>query len=277
MQPLSIFNAVAPTDKVGSGAIIQDTKTGDMYWNPATFQHIAGQRIILPRLVNFNGETSTLFVQNHGATAVNVHVTRHTGPAQSTTTDFPLILNELMIIEDFGGHDDPGGDFLPWVEIFGTTNGLRGAEDAFLSAVLTTDQTPPGRIASADSGARGVKSGNFHTLVPSWTEEYGANKRAVAFGATASDSSTVSFCALNIGPKPARVKVVVRDADGKRVFSKAVDVGANETVDVPFPSRVQGENLYVDAKISKSGPVFTYLREERDTGETNYIPGIALK
>jgi len=24
-------------------------------------------------------------------------------------------------------------------------------------------------------------------------------------------------------------------------------------------------------------PVFTYLLEDRDTGETNYIPGIALK
>lgn len=279
-QPLSIFNAVAPADKVGSGVLIQDTKTRDWFWNPATFPHIGGQRIILPRVPTLNNETSTLFVQNHGATAADVHVTRHTGPGESADINFFLGPNGLMIIDDFGfdGSDDSdSADILPWVEVHGTTNGLRGAEDAFLSAVVTTDQTAPVRIAGADPVHRGVESGKFHTLVPSWTEEYGANKRAVAFGATASDSSTVSFCALNVGPKAARIKVVVRDGDGNRVFSKTVDVGANETVDVPFPSRVQGENLSVDAKISKSGPVFTYLREERDTGETNYIPGIALK
>lgn len=271
-QPLSIFNAVAPADRVASGAIIQDTKTGDMYWNPATFPHAAGQRIILPRLVNFGRDTSTLFVHNHGATTAEVHVTRHMGGGTSDHL-FELAANELSITEFVPDNVSP--DETPWIEVHG--KGLRGAEDPLLSAVLTTDQTPAGRTVDAATGSSRVKSGNFHTLVPSWTEDYGAHKRAVAFRATASDSSLVTFCALNVGPKTARVKVVVRDADGKKMFSKTVDVGANETAVVPFPSRVQGENLYVDAKISKSGPVFTYLLEDRDTGETNYIPGIALK
>ncbi len=58
-------------------------------------------------------------------------------------------------------------------------------------------------------------------------------------------------------------------------------VEPNQTASVQFPSRLasrgQVDDLYVDAKISRSGPVFTYLLEERDTGEINYIPGIALK
>ncbi len=278
-QPAFLASIVADNQNVAAGAIIMDEKTGDTYTSPAIFPHIAGQRIVLPRFANSDGESSTLTVQNHGATAADVHVTRHTGPAQSTRTTFPLDPNELIIIDGFGGNDDITSDFQPWAELHGES--LRGAEDAFLSAVVISDQKPAGRSADTDPGVSRVKSGRYHTLVPSWTEEYAANKRAVAMGATLSDSSAVTFYALNVGPKAARVKAVVRNGQGDRVFSKTVTVESNQTASVPFPSRLarrgQVDDLYVDAKISRSGPVFTYLLERRDTGEINYIPGIALK
>ena len=143
--------------------------------------------------------------------------------------------------------------------------------------MVTTDQEPASGSIGSSPRLGNVTAGNFHTLVPGWTDDYAASKRAVALGAVASDSSTVTFCALNVGPKTARIKVVVRRSDGSRVYSKTISVGPNQTVDVPFPNRAKGDDLYVDARISSSGPVFTYLLEERDTGEINYIPGIAVK
>ncbi len=274
-QPATQFNGVPANRNVAAGAVILDETTGDTYINSAIFRHIMGQRIVLPHISG----GSTITVQDHGAANVAALLRAHTGAAEFSETRFDLEPNEIHIIDNFIGGDVQGKDNLPWFEIYG--NGLRGPADAFLSAVLISDQTPAGRSADTNPGASRVKSGRFHTLVPSWTEEYAANKRAVAMVATLSDGSSVTFYALNVGPETARVKAVVRNGDGNRVFSKAVTVDPDQQIAIPFPSRLasrgQVEDLYVDAKISRSGPVFTHLLEEFDTGEVNYIPGIAVK
>ena len=270
---LSMF--AATNGQVGAGSFVLDPESSDWHWSPAVRPGNAGKDFFLPAPPDRQGQGTGVIIQNHSAMPAELLLKKVDGAGNSAEQTIEVPANQMVDVDDdlFKGLDFVA----PRRNYVGARLRFRGSEEPFISAVVTTDQRPASRSVASSPHRRGITAGNYHTLVPGWTDDYAASKRAVAMGAIASDSSTVTFCALNIGPKTARIKVVVRRADGSRVFSTTINVGPNQTVDVPFPRRAKGDDLYVDARISKSGPVFTYLLEERDTGEINYIPGIAVK